>query len=135
VLSGLANLGTLWKQAQAMSGKLEGLSDELRKQKTTGTAGGGMVEFDINGLQEVLACRIEPGLFESQDKELLEDLLRAAANDALGRSKRLHAEAMKTLMGGIEVPGLDETLAKLTGGGPPGTTDESDALDHPRRTD
>ncbi len=109
----LGNLGTLFKQARQIEGRLASVGDELRSQRATGTAGGGMVEIEVNGLEEVLRCRIEPGLFAQGDRELIEDLVSAAANQAIARAKQLHAEAMKNLAGGFNLPGLDDALAKL----------------------
>jgi DNA-binding YbaB/EbfC family protein len=112
----LGNLGSLLKQAQQIGGRLEGLTQQLKLLRATGSAGGGMVEVEVNGLPEVVACRIDPALFEQHDRELIEDLVRAATNQALGKSRQLHAEAMRSLAGGLELPGLEEALAKLTGG-------------------
>lgn len=114
----LGNMASMMRQAQQLSGRLEGLSESLRAKRATGSAGGGMVEIEVNGLQEVLACRIDPGLFGQGDRELVEELVRAAVNDALAKAKQLHADAMRALMGGVDLPGLDQALAKLTGGEP-----------------
>ena len=67
----------------------------------------------------MIACRIDPGLFAQQDRELVEDLVRAATNDAVSKARLLHGDAMKELMGGADIPGLNEALAKLTGGAGP----------------
>jgi DNA-binding YbaB/EbfC family protein len=107
----------LIKQAKQLEGKLAGMTDELRGRRATGSAGGGLVEIEVNGLEEVLQCRIDPGLFAQGDRELLEDLICAAANQAQSKAKQLHADAMRTLAGGLSLPGLDEALSKLTGGG------------------
>jgi DNA-binding YbaB/EbfC family protein len=119
MLGSLGNLGALLKQAQQIGGRLESVNQELKARRATGSAGGGLVEIEVNGLQEVLACRIDPSLVEQKDRELIEDLVRAATNQALSKAKQLHAEAMKSLAGGMELPGLDEALARLTGGNPP----------------
>ena len=113
----LGNLGTLLKQARQIEGRLAGVGDELRSQKATGTAGGGLVELEVNGLEEVLRCKIDPSLIAQGDRELIEDLVCAAANQAIAKAKQLHADAMKNLAGGFNVPGLDEALAKLAGAG------------------
>lgn len=112
----IGNLAALVKQAQQISGRLEGLNNELRGRRATGAAGGGLVEVEVNGLNEVLGCRIDPALLAQNDRELLEDLVREAVNQALAKARQLHAEAMKSLAGGIELPGLDEALSRLTGG-------------------
>jgi DNA-binding YbaB/EbfC family protein len=117
-LGNLANLGSLLKQAQQMGGRLSQISDELKLKRAEGTAGGGLVTVEVNGLGEVLACRIDPSLVASGDRELIEDLVPAAVNQALSKSKQLHAEAMKSLTEGIDVPGLSGMLAQLSGGEP-----------------
>lgn len=108
---------SLMKQAQNIGGKLQNVNDELKSRRAMGSSGGGLVELEVNGLGEVLRCGIDPSLLEKGDREMLEDLVAAAANDAAAKAKQLHMEAMKGLAGGIELPGLDEAFAKLTGGG------------------
>jgi len=119
MFKGLSNLGELFKQARQVSGRMQQLNDLLKDRRATGAAGGGMVEVDINGLLEVLQCRISPQLFADGDRELLEDLVAAAANQALGRAKELQMEAMKELTGGLDLSGIQETVGKLLGGGKP----------------
>jgi len=114
-LGNLANLGSMVKQAQQMGTKLQALSEELRGRRATGTAGGGMVTVEVNGLGEVLACRIDPSLFTSGDRELVEDLLPAAINQAQQKAKELHAAAVKSMTDGFEMPGLGDMLSQLTG--------------------
>lgn len=114
----LGNFAALLKQAQELSGRLESLSDELRRQRAVGSAGAGMVEVEVNGLQEVLRCRIDPAVWAQGDRELIEDLVRAATNQALAKAKQLHTEAIKSLAGGVQLPGLEEALARFTGGTP-----------------
>ena len=106
------------KQAQQIGGRMEGLNETLRTKRATGTAGGGLVEVEINGLQEVLECRIAPELFQQGDRELVEDLVRAATNDAIGKARQFYADAMKDLLGGADMQGFGDALAKLTGGEP-----------------
>lgn len=117
-LGNLANLGSLLKQAQQMGGRLKQISEELKTKRAEGSSGGGMVTVEVNGLGEVLACRIDPSLVASGDRELIEDLVPAAVNQALSKSKQLHAEAMKSVTDGLDMPGLDTMLAQLSGGEP-----------------
>lgn len=114
-LGNLANLGSLMKQAQEMGSKMQALGEELKTKRATGAAGGGLVEVEVNGTGEVLAVRIDPSLIEKQDRELIEDLLPAAFNAAAQKAKQLHAEALAALTGGMQLPGLDDALAQLTG--------------------
>lgn len=115
MLGALGNLGSLIKQAKQLEGRLAGIGDELRSKRATGQAGGGMVELEVNGMEEVLSCKIDPSLLSTGDRELLEDLICAAANQAIGKAKQLHADAMRNLAGGISLPGLDDALSKMAG--------------------
>lgn len=125
MFKGLAGLGSMLKQAQQISGRMQGLAGELKKRHATGSAGGGMVEIEVNGLMEVLRCHIDQGLVAGGDRELIEDLVATAVNQAIAKGKQLHAEAVKELTGGINVPGLDDALGKFfgQGEGPPSPPD------------
>ena len=117
-LGSLANLGSIMKQAQQMGGKLQEVNAQLKTQRTTGSAGGGLVEVETNGLGEVLAVRIDPSLIEKADVEMIEDLLPAAFNAAQAKAKQMHTEAMQTVTAGIDLPGLSEAMEQFTGTGP-----------------
>ncbi|MDZ4819343.1 MAG: YbaB/EbfC family nucleoid-associated protein [Planctomycetota bacterium] len=128
-LGNLGNLAGIVKQAQEMGSKLQALNEQLKTKRVVGSAGGNMVEAEVNGLGQVLRISIDPEFFAKMDRELLEDLLPAAVNQALGKAKDLHAEVMKELTGGMELPpGLSDMLSK-TGGpggiGPGGFIDET----------
>jgi DNA-binding YbaB/EbfC family protein len=117
VFKGLANLtslGNLLKQAQQMEARLQKLNEEMKVQRVSGAAGGGLVTVEVNGLGELLSCRIDPSLLAQQDKELIEDLVPAAVNQAIARSKQLHAQAMKGMAEGMNLPGLGEMLNELS---------------------
>lgn len=114
-LGNLANIGSLMKQAQEMTGRMQALQEQLKTKRTTGVAGGGLVEVDVNGVGEALAVRIDASLVEKGEREMIEDLLPAAINDAQAKAKQLHAAAMQSIAG--EMPGLGEALAQLGGPG------------------
>ena len=116
MFKGFSELGSLLKQAQEIGGRMKGITDELRKRRTSGTAGGGMVEIEINGVCDVLACRIDDQLIEQGDRELIEDLVTSAANQAIAKAKGLHAEAVQEMTGGLNIPGLDGALGEFLGG-------------------
>ena len=80
-----------------------------------GVAGGGMVEVEMNGLQQMTKLTIEPSLVEKNEREMLEDLIPAAVNEAIQKSKELHVEEMKSLTDGFNIPGLDSAIEKFTG--------------------
>jgi len=119
-LGNLANLGSMMKQAQEMGAKMEGLQAQLKEKRVTGSAGGGLVSVEADGAGQVLSVRLDPSLLgadgKQPDQEMIEDLLPAAFNDAAARAKQLHAEAMQELTGGMNLPGMDEAMAKFTGG-------------------
>ncbi len=114
MFKGLSNLGALIKQAQQIGGQMQNLSEELKGRRAQGTAGGGIVEIEVNGLLEVLRCRIDEKLVAQGDRELIEDLVAAAMNQAVANGKQLHADAMKGLTGDLDLPGIQEAMAKLT---------------------
>ncbi len=119
MFKGIGGLGSLLKQAGQISSKMEGLNDELRAQRTTGSAGGGMVEVEVNGLVEVLNCRIDPAILSQGDAEMIEDLVVGAVNQAVTKAKQMHAESLKSMTGGIDLPGLDDAMGKFFGGSSP----------------
>ncbi len=115
MFKGLGNITNLLKQAQEMGGKMQAANTELRGRRVVGAAGGGMVEVEANGLGEVLNVRIDEQLVAQGDREMLEDLLPAAINQALAKAKEMHVEAMKSMTGDMNLPGLDAALAQFTG--------------------
>lgn len=113
-LGNLANLGAIMKQAQEMGARMQEVQDELKTKRVTGTAGGGLVEVEVNGLGEMLTVRIDPTLIAKGDRELIEDLLPAACNVAHRKAKELQGEAMQSVTGGMSLPGLQEALAQIS---------------------
>ena len=110
----LTNLASMIKQAQEMGERMKSVGEELKTQRVTGTAGGGLVEVEMNGASEMLRIRIDPSL--EGDREMLEDLIPAAVNQAQQKARELHAQAMQDMTSGMDLPGMDEALSKLTGG-------------------
>ncbi len=125
MFKGIGNLASLMKTAQQMGGKMQHINEQLKAARATGSAGGGMVEIEVNGLGEVLRTKIDSSLLESGDCEMLEDLLPAAINLAQTKAKQLHRDAMQSMTEGLNLPGLHEALAQISGGVEPS---EPDAL-------
>jgi nucleoid-associated protein EbfC len=117
-LGNLANIGALMKQAQEMGGRMKAIQEELKTKKATGSAGGGLVEVDVNGLGEALAVRIDPSLVEKGEREMIEDLLPAAVNAAQSKARQMHTEAFQGLTGGLPIGGLADVLSQLPGSDP-----------------
>ncbi len=104
-------------QAQQMSGKMEAIKEELRKERVTGNAGGGLVTIEMNGTGDVLSVKLDAKLVERNELEMLEDLIPAAVNSAIQKAKELHARKLHSLAGEINlpIPGIQEAIAKLSG--------------------
>jgi hypothetical protein len=102
----MTNLGKLMKQAQEMQQKMAKLQEELAGKEVEATSGGGMVRVKMNGQQEVLSVQIDPQVFADGDKEMLEDLMAAAFNEARRMALDLAKEEMSKLTGGLPIPGL-----------------------------
>jgi nucleoid-associated protein EbfC len=116
-LGNLGKLGQAMQQARAMAGRMQAIQEVLRGKRVTGAAGGGLVEVEANGLGEAVAVRLDPSLVAKGERELIEDLLPTAFNDAVSKARELHAQALREATGDVDVPGLSEALAKLTGQG------------------
>ncbi len=93
------DLSALMKQAQELSEKLRRAQDELRHRTVSATVGGGLVEVTANGALELVRVRIDPQAVDARDVEMLQDLVRAAANQALARAREMAAEAMRGVAG------------------------------------
>lgn len=100
------NIKDLMQQAQGLQAKVTALQEELADKIVTGSAGGGMVKVEATGAQDIVSVQIEKELLSSDDQELLQDLIVAAVNDALKKSRELMAEEMSKLTGGLRLPGM-----------------------------
>lgn len=96
----------LLKQAQEVRDRMKRLQEELGERTVEGSAGGGMVVAVMNGRQELLDLRIEKEVVDPEDVGMLRDLVLAAVNDALARSREVAAAEMAKLTGGILPPGI-----------------------------
>jgi len=100
------NMGNMMKQAQKLQADMERLQEELGSQSVEGTAGGGMVKAVVTGKQEVVSIAIEKEVVDPEDVEMLQDLVTAAVNEALRKSRDMMTDQMSKLTGGINIPGL-----------------------------
>src|SRR5215471_6266427 len=107
MFKGLGQIASIVKQAQEMRGRMNEMQEVLRRMKVEGTSGGGMVTVEMNGQQQLLACHIEKSLFESGDREMVEDLVVAAANHALAKVKQAVADEMGKLTGGLDMSAVN----------------------------
>jgi nucleoid-associated protein EbfC len=98
------NIGNLMKQAQKMQADMQKAQEELANMEVEGQSGGGMVKVLMNGRHEVRRVSIDESLMKD-DKDMLEDLLAAAVNDAVRRIEQTSSEKMSGLTAGLNLPG------------------------------
>ena len=97
------NFNNLMKQAQAMQANMQKVQAEIAAIEVIGEAGGGMVKITMNGRHEVKRVQIEPAA-SGEDREMLEDLIAAAANDAVHKVESRVQEKMASVTAGLQLP-------------------------------
>ncbi len=102
----MKNMMSMMKQAQKLQAKMVEMQAELGNRTVSAQAGGGMVEAVVNGRQELVSLRIDQEVVSPDDVEMLQDLIFAAVNEALNRSREMMAQEMSKLTGGMQIPGL-----------------------------
>ena len=96
-------IGGMMKQAQQLQANMQKAQAEIAAMEVTGEAGGGMVKVTLNGRHEAKRVQIEPSV-PLDDREMLEDLLAAAINDAAQKMEQATQERMASVMGGMNLP-------------------------------
>jgi DNA-binding YbaB/EbfC family protein len=103
------NMSAIMKQAQKMQEEIQKAQDNLENITVEGTSGGGMINVKVNCKFKILSITIEPEVFKEDDKEMIEDLLVAAVNQALHNAQEKANEELSKvtggLMGGLNLPG------------------------------
>ncbi|MBA4417308.1 MAG: YbaB/EbfC family nucleoid-associated protein [Syntrophus sp. (in: bacteria)] len=97
-------LGQLLNQAKKMQEKFQKMQDEVADRTIEAQAGGGMVSCVVNGKQDLLSIKIADEIWEERDKELLEDMIVAAVNEGLSKSKEMLQDEMSKITGGMQLP-------------------------------
>jgi DNA-binding YbaB/EbfC family protein len=100
----MADFLGMMKQAAQLQSKMQALQDELDQVEVEGTAGGGLVTVRMTAKNDVKSVKIDPSLIKPDDREILEDLLVAAHNDARRKAESAMQDKMKTLTGGLSLP-------------------------------
>ncbi len=113
MFKGLSNFAGLMKQAREIQARAEEMKARLSELRIEGSAGGGMVTVVVTGDQKLTDCRIEEALLADGDREMIEDLIVSAVNQALDSAKEAAAQEMQGLAGNLELPGLGEALSNL----------------------
>ena len=94
------------KQAQQLQARLMKAQEDLENETVEASAGGGAVKVVATGKQTIQSVAIDPAAVDPDDVELLQDMVLAAANEALAKSQALAAERLGALTGGLKIPGM-----------------------------
>jgi DNA-binding YbaB/EbfC family protein len=99
-------LGDLMRQAQKMQEEMQRVQEEARKKTVEASSGGGMVTVVANGGGEIVSIKIERDVVNPDDVEMLQDLIIAAANEAIRRAQQMVQEEVSKLTMGLQIPGI-----------------------------
>ena len=105
-MKGIPGMGNIMKQAQQFQTKMAKLQEELGGKTIEASAGGGMVTVVANGRQEIESIKIEPEVIDVDDADMLQDLILAAVNEALNRSREMVSEEMGKLTKDLNLPNI-----------------------------
>src|ERR687892_2905679 len=104
-MAGQPNMNAMMKQVQKMQADMIKAQEELKNEVVEASAGGGMVTVKITGDLELREVRIDPDAVDPEDVELLQDMVQAAANEAIRSAQELAASKMGGIAGGLAGPG------------------------------
>ena len=99
----MANFGNMMKQAEALQRNMQKAQEEIARMEVVGESGGGMVKVTMTGKHELQRVQIEPAVI-GEDREMLEDLVAAAINDAVRRVESESQRRMSEMMSGLRLP-------------------------------
>lgn len=102
----MKGMGDMMRQAQIMQRKMQEIQQDLAKRTVEATAGGGMVTVVATGSQDIVSIGIDKAVVDPADVDMLQDLVLAAVNDALKKSREMQQAEMAALTGGMKIPGL-----------------------------
>jgi DNA-binding YbaB/EbfC family protein len=100
----LKDIMGMMKAASEMKGKMEAMQAELASLEVEGQAGGGLVKVRLSGKGEMKGVAIDPSLLREDEREVVEDLIVAAHNDAKGKAEQLMAQKMAEVTAGLPIP-------------------------------
>lgn len=100
------NMQGLLQQAQKMQKDMQRAQEELETFEAEGSAGGGAVKIKVRGTNEILSVTIAPEAADPSDVEVLQDMIRLAANDALSQVRKNSEDKLSKVTGGMKIPGM-----------------------------
>lgn len=100
------NMQAMARQAQKLQQQMAKMQEELEAKEFEASAGGGVVSAKVNGKHELLEIKIKPEAVDPEDVEMLEDMVKAAVNEAMRIAGEATEREMSKLTGGLNIPGL-----------------------------
>ena len=104
----LGNIGNIMGQVKEMQANMQRLQEELATKTVEASSGGGMVTATVNGKGDLIGVKIETAAVDPNEVEMLEDLVTAAVNAAIAKSRDMMQAEMAKLTGGMNLPGMDQ---------------------------
>ena len=101
------NMGDLLAQVQQFQENIGKVQGDLESREVEASSGGGMVTVKMNGSQLLTSLKIEKTVVNPEDVEMLEDLIRAAVNEAVRKSRQLMKDELMKVTGGLPIPGFN----------------------------
>ena len=98
------DINKLMQQAQAMQKQLEKATEQINATEFEGVASNGLVKVTVNGENKVLAVNLDPSILNPEDKEMIEDLIMIAVNDAIGKADELKKERLGSMASAMGLP-------------------------------
>ena len=99
------NMSKMLKQAQQMQKQIENVQNELDDLQISGESGGGLINVTVNGKMELLNCNMKDEVLK-EEKDLIEDLIISAVNNALSKAQAESQSRMNSVTGGMKLPGM-----------------------------
>ncbi len=103
---GGGGMGGMFQQIQKLQEEMMKTQEELGQETVSVTAGGGAITIVVTGQQHIESIQIDPEVVDPQDVEMLQDLMVAAVNEAIQKSREMAAQRLGSLTGGLNIPGL-----------------------------
>lgn len=103
---GNASMQKQLQQVQAMQRRMEDVQAQIEEMETSATAGGGAVEVTVNGGKQIKEIKLKPEVVDSDDVEMLQDLIMVAVNEAMRQMDELAEREMSKVTGGFNIPGF-----------------------------
>ena len=113
MFKGLGDLASMMQQAQQVGERIRASEQSLHDQTFVGTSGGDMIRAEVSGKGELVRLSIDPQLVTADNREVIEDLVPAAVNQALSKMQEARLHALQQVLPNTGIPGMPEMLSRL----------------------